>query len=300
MSSDRLGGGSVRRGSAHHESSVSAAGPELRHPRLRDAIGGFVALADKTARAKLTYRVSTLTAFVANGLGYAVFLLVWLQVYRQSPGKVALPRSVMIPYLVAAFVLNSVLTLSVEVRFMQRLRQGLITVDLVRPLGFAAVQMAQAVGDVVVNVVLAVPLVVAASAVLGADVVPDRGHDVVLAALSAVLAFAVQFGVSYVIVQATFVLQSGYGVHFTRIALHQVFSGLAAPLLVFPPPLRAVAAWLPFRHVIETPVLLWLGQEAPAEAARLLLAQAAWALALLGGGMALFSAALRRHEIQGG
>jgi ABC-2 type transport system permease protein len=272
----------------------------LRHPRLRDAFWGFVALADKTARAKLTYRFSTLMAFVANGVGYAVFLLVWLEVYRENPRGAALPRRVMIPYLVAAFVLNSVLTLSVELRFMQRLRQGLITVDLIRPMGFLGVQMAQAVGDVVVNVILALPLVVVAAVVLGADVLPEHGHDVVLAAVSAVLAFAVQFGVSYLIVQATFVLQSGYGVMFTRLSLHQVFSGLAAPLVAFPAPLRAVASWLPFRHVIETPVLLWLGQVAPAEAARLLLMQAAWALALIGAGMALFGAALRRHEIQGG
>jgi ABC-2 type transport system permease protein len=206
----------------------------------------------------------------------------------------------MVPYLVGAFVLNAVLTLSVEIRFMQRLRQGLITSDLIRPMGFLGVQMAQAVGDVVVNLVLAAPLVLAAALVLGGEMLPERGHDAVLAVASAALAFAVNFGVSYLIVQATFVLQSGYGVMFTRIALHQVFSGLAAPLVAFPAPLRAVAVWLPFRHVIETPVLLWLGQESPAQAARLLLGQAAWAVALLAGGASLFEAALRRHQIQGG
>jgi ABC-2 type transport system permease protein len=273
---------------------------ELPGPGLSHAIGGFASLVDKTARAKLTYRFSTFMAFIANGLGYAVFLLVWLEVYRQNPAGGVLPRRVMIPYLVGAFVLNAVLTLSVELRFMQRLRQGLITADLVRPMGFLGVQMAQAVGDVLVNLVLAAPLVIVAALVLGRDILPERGHDVALAVASAGLAFVVNFGVSYLIVQATFVLQSGYGVLFTRVALHQAFSGLAAPLVAFPAPLRAVAVWLPFRHVIETPVLLWLGQESPAEALRLLFAQAAWAVALLAGGAGLFEAALRRHEIQGG
>lgn len=275
-------------------------GAELRSPGLRHTLGGFVTLVDKTARAKLTYRASTFIAFLANGLGYSVFLLVWLEVYRQNPSGGVLPRRVMIPYLVAAFVLNSILTLSVELRFMQRLRQGLITSDLLRPLGFLGVQMAQAVGDVAVNVVLATPVVLAGALVLGRAILPENAPDGLAAVVSAALAFFVNFGVSYLIVQATFVLQSGYGVVFTRAALHQVFSGLAAPLVAFPRPLRAVAKWLPFRHVVETPVLIWLGQEPRGGVARLLLAQAIWAAALLAGGVALFGAALRRHEIQGG
>jgi ABC-2 type transport system permease protein len=280
---------------------VSAAGATLRRYGAAHLVGGFVSLVDKTARAKLAYRVSTLIAFVANGLGYSIFLLVWLEVYRQrGSGAGPVPRSFMIPYLVAAFVLNSVLTLSVEFRFFQRVRQGLVAVDLIRPLGFLGVQMAQALGDVVVNLVFAVPVAAAGLLVLGREALPARAEYAGAAVASAALAFVIHFAVSYLILQATFVLQSGYGIFFTRVALHQVFSGLSAPLAAFPPALRAVAAWLPFRHVIETPVLIWLGGPSPGAVAGLLAIQAAWAVGLLAGGMLLFDVALRRHEIQGG
>jgi ABC-2 type transport system permease protein len=87
---------------------------------------------------------------------------------------------------------------------------------------------------------------------------------------------------------------------FARAALHQVFSGLSAPLVMFPPPLRRVAAWLPFRHEIETPARLWLGQASLAEAPSLLLQQAAWGVGLVLAGELVFRAVMHRHQIQGG
>jgi ABC-2 type transport system permease protein len=95
-------------------------------------------------------------------------------------------------------------------------------------------------------------------------------------------------------------LQSGYGIFFLRGALHQVFSGLSAPLVMFPPPLRAVAEALPFHHEIETPARLWLGLVPGREVPALLATQAAWAFGLILTGELIFSAVMRRHQIQGG
>jgi len=101
-------------------------------------------------------------------------------------------------------------------------------------------------------------------------------------------------------VQASFVLYSPYGVLFTRLALHQAFSGVAAPLSLFPPALYGVASVLPFRHVIETPVSIWLGRVPIERAGWSLLAQAGWAAALLAAGAGIFGLVLSRHQIQGG
>lgn len=260
---------------------------------------GFWVLAEKTLRAKLAYRLSLLISLIANALGYVVFFLVWSEVYRGG-GNGGLPSERLFPYLVAAFVLNFTLSLSVEVRFGQRLRQGLITSDLLRPLGFMPFQLAQAVGDAACNLVLALPLLALAVSQLGAVLLPGDLLSAVAGVLSVALGFLVNFGVSYLVVQASFVTSSFYGILFTRMALHQVFSGLSAPLVLFPPALQAVAAWLPFRHVIETPALIWLGHTPAAHVPLLLLEQAAWACGMIALSVGLFRAALGRHQVQGG
>jgi ABC-2 type transport system permease protein len=272
----------------------------LPAPSFAHGFFGFCSLAEKTVRAKLTYRLSTLIAFLAYGFGYAIFLLVWLEVYRASPGALVMPRETLIAYLTLGFALNALLNLSVEMRFSLRLHQGLIVSDLLRPLGFLAQQLAQAMGDVIVNGIMVAPVLALGYFFLGEAIASSGVTAAITGSASAALALLINFSLSYLIVQASFVLHSGYGITHARAAMHQVFSGLSAPLVLFPAALREFAHFLPFRHIIETPVLLWLGQVPSEQIPQLLLSQAGWAFGLLGTGAAVFGLALSRHQVQGG
>jgi ABC-2 type transport system permease protein len=269
-------------------------------PTLGQNAAGFVSLALKTAASKLTYRFATIISLVASGFAYCVFLLVWMEVYRVNPNPGPVSEGTMKAYLVSAFVANSILTLTLEMRFMQRVRMGLVVSDLLRPLGFLPFQMAQGVGDALVNFVFVVPVFVVGWWFLGPAMLAPSVGSAVLGVVSLLFAFVVSFGVSYLVVQAAFVLQSGYGVLFARAAFHQVFSGLAAPLVMFPEALRDVATALPFRHIIETPVRFWLGLVPSEEVPGLLLSQVAWGVGLLVLAEAIFRAVMRRHQVQGG
>ena len=273
----------------------------LRPPAtFGQALRGFVSLADKTARGRAAYRGAIFVTLVTSALGYVVFFLVWRELYRSGTASALMPKAELFSYLVVAFVLNFVLSLQVEGRFGQRLRQGLITSDLLRPLGFLPFQLAQAVGDVMMNLLFALPVYGAGYLFLGSDVLPADGAALGLGLISVLLALLVNFAISYLLVQISFVTQTLYGVYFARAAMHQAFSGVAAPLAMFPDALGAWANVMPFRHVIETPVLVLLGQAPAEEIPALLLGQVAWALGLLALSSAIFHSVLRRHQIQGG
>jgi len=70
----------------------------LKRPSLGQQLFTFALLADKTARSKLTYRLSTLLSLIASGFAYCVFLLVWLQVYRENPQQGPISRDQMLAY----------------------------------------------------------------------------------------------------------------------------------------------------------------------------------------------------------
>ncbi len=272
----------------------------LPYPTLRQSLLGFCVLAQKTAQAKLTYRLATLVSLVSSAFAYGIFLLVWREVYRHNPRPGPLSREQMMAYLVLAFVTNAILTIAVEMRFLQRVRMGLVAGDLIRPLGFVFFQLAQAAGDVLVNAIYAVPIYLVGFWFVGGALLPASGLAAALGLASLGLAFLIAFGVSYLMVQAAFLLQSGYGVFFARAAVHQIFSGLSAPLVMFPDGLRQTAELLPFRHQIETPVRIWLGHAQGGEVPALLAAQAAWGLGLVAAGDLIFRAVMHRHQIQGG
>lgn len=269
-------------------------------PSFSQALRGFVSLADKTARGRAAYRAAILVTLFTSALGYVVFFLVWRELYRSGTASALMPKAELFAYLLVAFVLNFVLSLQVESRFGQRLRQGLIASDLLRPLGFMQFQLAQAVGDVLINLLFALPVYAVGYLFLGGDVLPPHASAWALGVVSVALALLVNFAISYLLVQLSFVTQTLYGVYFARAAMHQAFSGVAAPLATFPGALGAWASVMPFRHVIETPARILLGQAVPAEIPMLLCGQLAWGLGLLAVSSAIFHGVLRRHQIQGG
>jgi ABC-2 type transport system permease protein len=269
-------------------------------PGLSASLRAFVTLVEKTLRARMVYRFSTLLSVLASAAGYCIFLLVWSEVYRHQGNTLALSASQAFPYLVAAFVLNFTLASSLESRAGLRIARGLVTADLSKPMGFMPWHLAQAVGDLLGNALLALPIAVLGLASLGHGLAPPHLAAACLGLGSIVLGFLVNFAISFLTIQAFFLTDSYYGVTFTRVSLHQAFSGLSAPLALFPEPLRSLAACLPFRHVIETPARVWLGQVDGIAALRCLFQQALWASALLVLGHAVFRVAVRRVQIQGG
>jgi len=269
-------------------------------PTFTQALRGFVSLADKTARARVAYRAAILVSLCTSALGYVVFFLVWRELYASGTASALMPQADLFSYLVVAFVLNFALSLQVEGRFGQRLRQGLIAADLLRPLGFLSFQLAQALGDLAMNLVFAVPVYAVGFFFLGPGVLPPSATALSCGVVSVGLALLVNFAISYLLVQVSFVTQTLYGVYFARAALHQAFSGVAAPLAMFPGALATWAHAMPFRHVIETPARILLGQARHSEIPGLLFGQAAWALGLLALSSAIFNAVLKRHQIQGG
>src|SRR4051812_18091016 len=237
---------------------------------------------------------------LALGVGYAVPMLVWRHIYGQPGVHLAVPASQLFPYLLLAASLNFCFFLGVEARIGQRIRFGLIATDLLRPVDFQLTQLAQALADVLLNGAMVLPFVGLSYLLWGQAALP---HDALAFAgfcVSAFLALLIQFAMSFIFVQTAFITFSSYGIFVARNALQQTFSGISAPLALFPPALRAVGLRLPFCQTIHTPISIYLGSISGRGIGEALAIQVAWAIGLLVSGRALLRLSLRYLEIQGG
>jgi ABC-2 type transport system permease protein len=267
---------------------------------LRDELRSYTALFVRSARANFAYRQSLLPSLLSAGVAYAVPVLVWRHVYAMNPHSLSVPSSAMFPYLLLAGCLNFALAMNVESRMGQRIRTGMIATDLLKPVDLQLAQASQALSDGVFNAFLCVPIALVAYVTLGDGLLPASAVALLAFVLSAVLAFLILFSISFLFVQAAFYTYSGYGIFAARTALQQTFSGLSAPLALFPAWLRDTSEWLPFRHTIHSPISIYLGWIQGAALLRTLALQVAWLLLLFGLGRWALTRALRRLEIQGG
>ena len=79
-----------------------------------------------------------------------------------------------------------------------------------------------------------------------------------------------------------------------------ILSGYLFPVDLFPPAVRAVVDWLPFRYQLGLPVELMTGAHPMGEALRLLAAQWVWVAVAIGSTSFLWRLGLRRFAAYGG
>jgi ABC-2 type transport system permease protein len=254
----------------------------------------------RSLRANFAYKSMLFMSLLSAGFAYAIPMLVWRHVYAANPRALPVPADELFSYLLVAGILNYASIMNVESRVGHRIRLGLVATDLLRPVDFQATQAAQALGDGFFNLLLMLPLFGLAYAIWGEVALPDSPVALAAFALSVLLSLAILFAVSFIFVQATFISNSGYGVFMARSAMQLTFSGLSAPLVLFPDTLRRISEFLPFHHTIHTPAAIYLGWIEGAAIVPALAAQLAWALGLIVLGRWLLGVALPRFEIQGG
>lgn len=258
------------------------------------------ALFVRATRTSFAYKPALLISLLTVSVSYVVPMLVWRYIYAARTEPLAVPQEQLFPYLLLAASLNFCFFLGVEGRIGQRIRLGLIATDLLRPVDFQFTQLTQAISDVFLNATLVLPFVGLSYLLWGRAALPHDALSLLAFGLSAFLALLIQFAMQFIFVQTAFITLSNYGIFVARTALQQTFSGISAPLALFPPMLRSVAERLPFCHTIYTPVSIYLGTISGGAVGHALLVQLVWALSLLLLGRALLGLSLRYLEIQGG
>jgi ABC-2 type transport system permease protein len=245
-------------------------------------------------QAHLAYTQSVFLGLAANIVGFGIILLIWRYATRGSS------QPEFFAYLVLAHTLNFMMNIFLERSVGERIREGLIAVDLLKPVDFQLLYLTQAATDTLFQGFVALFLWGLGLAALGPVMLPANAASLFFFFVSLLLAFLVQYGICFTLVQGIFATNSNYGIFASRVSLHQAFSGTFAPLAFFPPLMQSVAYALPFHHVIHTPIQIYMGQLSGQDLRAALAAQAAWALGLLALSRMIFYRVMSGLSIQGG
>jgi ABC-2 type transport system permease protein len=180
------------------------------------------------------------------------------------------------------------------------IRSGNIVTDLSRPLNLQFYWLAQDLGRALYHALFrGIPPFLVGLAFFRFGL-PREPETWLFFTLSVVLAVCISFALRFLINLAAFWLIDYRGTGAIVIGVWTFLSGFAVPVAFFPSTLRTVANVLPFRAVFQTPVDVFLEQEAGFELLRAITLQAMWAIALLFAGRLLLAVATRRLVVQGG
>lgn len=257
-------------------------------------------LFSRAVQGRLVYAKYFFISLLGFFIGFGLTLMLWLYVNDHRAGGLAVGRDDLIAYLTLALVINFTLSLSLDSMLSNRIRTGLVAVDLLKPISFQWMYFFISTADIVIQASMGLVVLLVGFCVLAVKPLKLEALQMAVFFLSLALAVLVQYGICFLFTLGAFFTNFGYGMFNLRLMTQATFSGVFAPLILYPGSLQAVAYALPFHCVVHTPALIGLGWVSPWQALPLLAEQLAWAAGLFVAGQTGFRWILSRFSIQGG
>lgn len=181
-----------------------------------------------------------------------------------------------------------------------RIKQGDVAIDFLRPLNVQAAAIAQEVGRALWALVpRGIPSVLIGGLVVGMAM-PTTPLPYLLGAVSTVLGITLAAAVVYLVATCGFWMIETRGIQILYMVVSGFLAGLFVPIDLFPEWLRILAEATPFPAMMMYPIDVLSGRVTGAASGGLVAAQLGWLLLIGLAGHVVTHAGRRKLEVQGG
>ncbi len=254
----------------------------------------------------LAYRLRYYTGVVSYTIFVAGNYYLYAALYGSRPGGdggavlggLTLPQ--MVTYVALSWIGRSFYFNNIDRDLSSQIREGQISVLLIKPLHVQTMLIFQAVGEAAFRLALFTVPIVAVVGPLFHVLPPPRAALYGWTLLSFVLAFLVNTQINFLVGALAFYLKNILGVIRAKLVVMEFLTGVLIPFTFFPAWVQKAVAWLPFQAISYVPVTIYLGRRSGPELAHALLGQAAWAVGLLVRARWFWNRAVRHVTLQGG
>jgi len=248
----------------------------------------------------LAFRLRYFTGIITYFLNVTVYYFIWTAVFRSSSSLAGYTLAQMIAYVSVGWIIRSFYWNTIDQEMAYEVIEGKIAMDFIKPVSIQWMWISRAMGESAFRLgLLTLP-----TAVILALVFPIQGpasRENFLLFIAAVAgSFFLMAAINFMIGTCAIPLKSILALIRAKYWLIELLSGLLIPIAFFPQKLQRVMAWLPFEHIANTPLQIYLGKLDRTHAWRALGTQWLWVVALLFLAHVWWDRASRKITIHGG
>lgn len=252
-------------------------------------------------RRQSTYRLAALGGLVANTTFGLLKVALLFAAVRASGGELnGYDEGSIAAYIWISQALLGSVNLNGRTDIADRIKDGDITVDFLRPLDVQAASITTEVGRALFALIpRGIPTFTLGVLVVGVAM-PTTPLPYLLGAVSVLLGICVSATTVYLVAAAGFWLVEARGLQILYMVVSGFLAGLFVPLQLFPHWLLVVATATPFPSMLMYPVDVLSGRVGGTGAVALLGAQVLWLVVTVLLGRLMTSRGRHRLEVQGG
>ena len=219
---------------------------------------------------------------ILNPVLLAVYYFLWKAIYAYS-GQLALRGMAfndLVIYYALMLVINSFTWTNVDIDMAYRIKDGYLTPKLVRPISVFLHELYKKIGETaMVFTGQMLPTLIVASVFFGFHVTSYA--NTFFMAISAVLSLLLTFSFTFFMGISSFWITEYIGIRHLRSGLMWFLSGAFVPITFFPAAWQKASVFLPFQHMIFTPIQIFLGKYAFVEILQQIAVQVVWIIIFL-------------------
>jgi len=252
-------------------------------------------------REAIAYRGEMIVWMLATTMPL-VMLALWSAVARDAPdGSIGrYGEAQFVAYFLAAFVVRQLTGAWVFYTMNFEIRDGTLSMRLLRPVHPLVAYATEGIASMPMRFVIALPIAAISLAIVGPGAVTHDPRLWALWVVSIAGAWLISLFVNFAVGCTAFFAESSMKFMDAWLVFYFVLSGYVVPIDLFPPALRAVVDWLPFRYQIGLPVEVMTGALTPGQTLALLARQWMWVAIGLATTVVLWRRGLRRFAAYGG
>ncbi|HXW51958.1 MAG TPA: ABC-2 family transporter protein, partial [Candidatus Acidoferrales bacterium] len=206
----------------------------------------------------------------------------------------------MITYATLALLLDLIYGVNGAYVIREKIREGSIAIDLMRPISVPFYVLADTVGQTMFAALQIVPALALSLLLVHVDAPPSLGAAVAFL-VAIVLGFLVNFFLDLMMATITFWTMEIFGVQLMVQFVSSLLSGSLVPLYFFPPGiLQQIALASPFAAIYNAPLSIYIGKVAGMQILSMLGFQVFWVVVFGAAAIALWRVGERQVVIQGG
>lgn len=228
-----------------------------------------------------------------------VYIFVWQAIYNQTGNAGGFTISQMVTYYILAIAFSSIATWGINEIMAHSIRNGQINKDLLNPITYFQYYFGINLGELAFAVLIGIATFVLC-AIFWELAMPVSFLDFILCILVIILGIPITFFIQMIVGTIGFYTNSIWGMQILRKAIIQIFSGIIAPISLFPLWFQNLSKFLPFKELIYTPINIWLGQVSYNEIVFIVIKQILWGIILYIVAKSFFNYAVKNITINGG
>lgn len=264
----------------------------------------YIALTRAGIIQELSFRLGTFVTILGNLIYLTLIYYLWKAIYASSGSEIVngMTFSDTIIYLVLATALFNFLEMYIVWNMSRSIQSGAIILDLLKPMNYRRFMFFNYFGNNVMTFFLTfLPTFIVVYIVTHGAI--HLGLNVLLFAVSVVLALLVNFYIEMLVATICLYTESTWGINIVKESIVLLFSGATIPLAFFPDGLRVVVEYMPFRCIYDTPLNILLmkpGYTTGSGIWIMLSIQLVWCVILSLGAKAFWNFSVRRITVNGG